>query len=455
MQFLSITKSTTLSDLSKAVGTRNVDVVLSTNSLTRSPNIGKQFEDLCNGIAKGLPATSTEARKWVSGTAQTVAETLREGWVSTTKAHRKGVLVIDETASAAAETVKDGYTRIYQSGNQVMNWAKQLSAEAKEELFGSDTVPELNRNSVIVEDKDWSFSEAVKNDMLENPRDVSPKRKMTLLNTLTSDGEAYEKACLMSEDNWRVFSALNTFDGALKIPETVQMSPSASLIGSNTSVSKVIYERTMRDLQVNGEIDPVIFSDYSTRVQGKIDENFGTTGTTTNLFEAFNLPWGDIQLYSSLADETIDFPVYPEEIEYSRVANYTTMNETLFQYEPWQIYESSGPREQTFTFVFHRDMWSGDHRDGKANELVRFCEANCYPEYDGAAVNTATVTLYIKGTAHITGIITNVATKWSGPLGLDGWYLQCELSITITEVASSPLSFSTVRKMNVIGGYGA
>ena len=341
MQFLSIDKNTTLSDLSQAVGTRNVDTVLSTNSLTRSPNIGKQFEAKCDQIVA----------------------------------------------------------------------------------------------------------------LATNP--VTSKRKMTLLNTLTSDGEAYEKACLMSEDEWQVFSSLNTFNGALKIPETIQMAPSASLIGSNQSVSKVIYERTMRDLQTTGEIDPVIFSDYSARAHGKVQDGLGATGSVTNLFEAFNLPWGDIQLYSSLADETVDFPVYPEEIEYSRVANYTQMNETLFQYEPWYMYESSGPREQTFTFHFHRDMWSGDHRDGKANDLIRFCEANCFPEYDGAAVNTATVTLYIKGTAHITGIITNVTPTWKGPIGLDGWYLECELSITIAEVASSPLSYSTVRKMNVIGGYGS
>ena len=338
MQFLSIDKHTTLSDVSNAVGTRNVDTVLTTNGLTRSPNIGQQFEDKCKQIAR------------------TVVET------------------------------------------------------------------------------------------------ITPKRKITLLNTLTSDSQAYEKACLMSENEWKVFSTLNTFQGTLKIPETINMSSSANVIGSNQPISTNIYNKTMKQLQTTGVIDAVLFSDYSSRLGGS-SINLGNVGIANDVWQAFRIPWGEVKLYSSLADDSIDFPVYPEEMEYSRGANYTEMTETLFQYEPWYIYESSGPREQTITFKFHRDMWSGDHRDGKANDLIRFCEACCYPDYNGAAVNTSSVTLYIKGAPHITGIMKTVTPHWSGPIGLDGWYLVCELSIVIAEVASVPLSFSTVRKMNVIGGY--
>ena len=287
----------------------------------------------------------------------------------------------------------------------------------------------------------------------EATQSVSTNRKVALLNTLTSDSEAYEKACLMSESEWQIFSALNTFENTLNIPETIHMAPSAYVIGSGVSVSSTVYKSTMAQLKETGQIDSSLFSDYSSRAANNVSNELGTVSTTSDVYTAFKLPWGEIQLYSSLADESVDFPVYPEEIEYSRIANYTTMNETLYQYEPWYAYESSGPREQTITFKFHRDMWSGDHRDGKANELIRFCEANCYPDYDGASVNTSTVTLYIHGSAHITGIMTNVTPHWSGPIGLDGYFLVCELSLTISEVAPSRLSFSTVRNMNVIGGY--
>ena len=147
----------------------------------------------------------------------------------------------------------------------------------------------------------------------------------------------------------------------------------------------------------------------------------------------------------------MDFPVYPEELSESTLANYTQMPELLYQYEPWQLYQSSGPRSITFTFHFHRDMWTGDHRDGKANQLIRFCEANCFPEYNGSAVNIPIATMYIKGQAFISGVVTEVTKEWSGPLGLDGFYLECTLGISITEIAPQPLNYSTVRRLPLIG----
>lgn len=339
MQFLSIDESTTLSDLSQVVGSRNVDTVLSANSLTRTPYVGADFSYKCN---------------------------------------------------------------------------------------------EIVRNASLP---------------------VSTNRKIALLNTLTSDSEVYEKACLMSEDEWQIFSALNTFNSALNIPSSVSIPSSSAVIGNNQSVASSVYRQTMSQLRQNGTIDPSIFSDYSSTVTGRSTTSFGSTPVGGDIFSEFRIPWGEVQLYSSLANETIDFPCYPEEFDTARSATYGTMPETLYQYEPWYVYESSGPREQTITFKFHRDMWTGDHRDGKANELIRFCEANCYPEYNGSAVNTSIVTLYIHGTAFIRGIMTGVGTHFEGPYGLDGMPLYCELTLTITEVASSPLSYSSVRNMNIVGGY--
>lgn len=338
MQFLSINERTTLSELSQSVGSRNVDIVLATNGLTRCPDMGKQFATKCRNI---------------------------------------------ETTSAP----------------------------------------------------------------------VSSKQKMTLLNTLTSDSEVYEKACLMSDSEWKVFAATNTFNSALRIPDSVSMPSSANTIGNNQSVSSSVYQKTMQQLKTSGTIDSSIFSDYSVTTTAVSGTSLGSMDAANDVFSDFRIPWGEIQLYSSIPDESIDFPCYPEELEGSRIANYGTMADTLYQYEPWYVYESSGPREQSLTFKFHRDMWTGDHRDGKANELIRFCEANCYPEYSGSSVNTSIVTLYVHGTAFIRGIMTQVQTHWDGPLGQDGWYLNCELTITISEVAASPLNFASIRKMNVIGGY--
>ena len=96
-------------------------------------------------------------------------------------------------------------------------------------------------------------------------------------------------------------------------------------------------------------------------------------------------------------------------------------------------------------------MWTGDHRDGKANELIRACEANCYPEYHGSAVNVPTVTMYIAGKSVISGIMESCSPQWSGPIGLDDWWLYCTLTLTITEVSKTPLNFSEVKNKSLIG----
>jgi hypothetical protein len=158
-----------------------------------------------------------------------------------------------------------------------------------------------------------------------------------------------------------------------------------------------------------------------------------------------------VTLYSSISEDAIDFPVYPEETTYQTTANYTQMPDLLYQYEPWSVYVSSGPVVKTYEFNFHRDMFSGNHNDGLANRLIRFCESNCYPHYRGTAVDTATVTLYIHGQIAISGIMTDVSPNWYGPIADDGWYLACRLSITIQEVSPVPLNYTTVKERPLLG----
>ena len=282
---------------------------------------------------------------------------------------------------------------------------------------------------------------------------VTSYQKINILNTLTSANDAFEKAALMDDNEWKVYSNLNTFQDAIRLPSSVKIPYAADVIGNDQSVSSSIYQKTMKQLRDNGFINPAIFSDYAAGSLGAAHESTGTVTADNDVFSAFRIPWGSVQIYSSISQETMDFPCYPEELEYTRGANYGEMDSLLYQYEPWYVYESSGPREQSLTFMLHRDMWTGNHLDGKCNELIRFCEANCYPDYNGAAVNTPLVTIYIAGTAFITGVMTQVTPHWQGPIGQDGWYLQCELTITLNEVAAAPLNYKSIRKMNVIGGY--
>lgn len=282
----------------------------------------------------------------------------------------------------------------------------------------------------------------------KSTENISWQRKSQILNTFTQDSDIFETAALLGENDWKVLSALGTFPGMVKVPDSITLPDSVNILGNGQGVKSEIYNKAMKSLEEHNYVDPSIFNEYSNIKNSKIAEGASHSSST---FSGFNLPWSQVTLASSISDDSIDFPVYPEEISDSRKANYTTMPDLLYQYEPWQLYNSSGPRTNTYIFHFHRDMWTGDHRDGKANELIRYCEANCYPEFNGSAVNVPTVTLYISGSPLIHGVMTQVDTKWDGPIGLDGYYLNCELSITITEVSETALNYNAIKGKSLIG----
>lgn len=281
---------------------------------------------------------------------------------------------------------------------------------------------------------------------------VTWERKLTLLNSYVGDSDIFQTASLLDEDGWKLASSLGTFPNYLKIPEDVTLPDSEELLGNGTPVGDSIYSKAVSQMTTVHSIDPAIFNEYSSIKSNLVDGyRVGDTSSSDVISEAFNIPWGDVTLYAYLDDTSIDFPVYPEEMSDKRSATFDTMPDMLYQYEPWQVYKSSGPRTNTYKFTFHRDMWTGDHRDGKANDLIRFCEAQCFPEYSGSNIKVPKVTLYVKGENLITGVVTEVSTQWSGPLGLDGFYLVCDLELTIIEVSQDELSYSAVKAKPLIG----
>lgn len=270
--------------------------------------------------------------------------------------------------------------------------------------------------------------------------------KMNVLNSLVANSDVYEKAALGTEEDWYSLYTYGTFPDCIMIPDEINIPASDTVLGNGEPISDELYDKCNNSLKTSGIVDPIIFSEYST-----MTSSYGMSGglgdyRNNSPFEWFNLPWGKVSLATSMTaiHNIVDFPVYPEEYSDGRNANYEQMPSMLYEYEPWQVYKSSGPRALSLTFTMHRDMWTGDHRDGLANELVRFCEANCYPEYDGSSVVTSTVTFYLNGKSLITGVLTSVKTDWSGPLGLDGHHLVLKLSLEITEVSQEPLNYTTV-----------
>lgn len=287
--------------------------------------------------------------------------------------------------------------------------------------------------------------------------------KINILNTLVGDSDVYEKAALGTEADWYSLYMYGTFPDYLKIPDEIPIALSDMMLGNGESILDIIYEKCNRSLKDKGEVDPLIFTEYSL-----INVNYGTTSggvngaedefwawhqgpaSNPNPFEYFHLPWGRISLYSSISNDMMDFPVYPEEMQDGYTANYDQMPNLLYQYEPWQVYKGSGPRTNTYTFHMHRDMWTGDHRDGLANKLIRYCEANCFPDYNGSAVNVSTVTLYLNGQNLITGVMNSCKVDWKPPFGLDGHYLEFTLTIEITEVSKTTLNYTTVKNKGLV-----
>lgn len=294
----------------------------------------------------------------------------------------------------------------------------------------------------------WDMIDDITTNMSSYSR-VPQQTKITKLNKFTQDSDIFEKASLMSEAGWVIYDTLNTFSAYMYIPETVVIPDAADVLGNGIPVTTAIYNAVMEQLSVSPYlVDPSIFNEYSNILHSQISD----AGSSRDLLHYwFKIPQGEVTLYSAIAGTSIDIPVYPEEVSDGTTANYTTMPEIIYQYEPWLMYESSGPRSNTYTFHLHRDLWSGDHNDGKANELVRFCQACCYPEYTGSVVHSDIVSLYISGNLLISGKMTDFTIDWKGPLGDDGWYLEFEMKFTITEVSPQALSHSVVRNKPLIG----
>lgn len=292
--------------------------------------------------------------------------------------------------------------------------------------------------------------------VIDSSDPISGVRKVSILNQFVDNSDIYEMAAYSDEDAWKVLSSLNSFPGYLYVSDQIQnqIPSSYEVLGNAVSIDTSIRVEVEQAL-LSGDIEPLsnsnIFSSVSNIRYAGIQEASSDNVASSNPINWFKLPLDKISLYSSLTGDSINIPVYPEEYSDERVANYTTMPDILYQYEPWQMYQGSGPRTNTIEFHLHRDMWSGNHMDGRAAELIRFCQAQCYPVYNGSAVVAPTVTLYVNGSNLITGVMTNVGVNWAGPLGNDHWYLEFTLTLTIIEVSPTALDHSTILSKGLIG----
>lgn len=306
----------------------------------------------------------------------------------------------------------------------------------------------LERKRDISGQVDKKFKDIVS----QNTNNVSWKRKQEILNIFSTDSDVFEYAATQSEDGWKILDSSMTFYNALAIPETVEVVKYDDVLGNGKPVQSDVYKNVMNSLEAKGTIDTSVFNDFSTiKPSAPRSSTYSNRSDVNGIFQSFNIPWGDITFYSSLSGSSVDIPAYPESIKDPRMATYVTMPDTLYQYEPWYTYSNSGPREVTFEFHLHRQMWTGNETDGQANQMIRFIQASTYPRYKGSSVVSDVCTLYIKGSPYIRGIVTSAEVEWLGPIGIDGYYLEFNLAVTFVEISNKALNYDVVKSMPLIG----
>lgn len=149
------------------------------------------------------------------------------------------------------------------------------------------------------------------------------------------------------------------------------------------------------------------------------------------------------------------FPCYPQSISDNNTANYNPTT-ILGRSEPFQYYTSSGPRTVSVDFQMHCEMieHNGSGATGDYTyvyRLVNAIESACYPTY-GSSIAATKVHLKVANNIRITGIISNVSTKYDGtildmgstdnsrgPMTLPK-YSMVSVSFSITEVSGTPFS---------------
>ena len=124
---------------------------------------------------------------------------------------------------------------------------------------------------------------------------ISWQRKSQILNTFTQDSDIFETAALLGENDWKVLSALGTFPGMVKVPDSITLPDSVNILGNGQGVKSEIYNKAMKSLEEHNYVDPSIFNEYSNIKNSKIAEGASHSSST---FSGFNLPWGQVTLAS-------------------------------------------------------------------------------------------------------------------------------------------------------------
>ena len=117
-------------------------------------------------------------------------------------------------------------------------------------VYGNDVVDRiLAANSISRVPDIGAEWERTCDNLMAHGSSVSAARKQSLLSKLTDSVELFEKACLLDDDEWKVFSSTMSFPDALRIPDTVVLPNSETVLG--TAASGIQSTQTATSVQSN------------------------------------------------------------------------------------------------------------------------------------------------------------------------------------------------------------
>ena len=226
------------------------------------------------------------------------------------------------------------------------------------------------------------------------------------------------------------YSTLGSVPGCLIVP--------TEYVDDITPVSGHTQLSILRDEHLE-EVRRDLRADMPNLEYPRIDTEFGETQDNW-----YWKPTGDVTIQIE-GESPLEIPCFPESVSDSTSATWSQEMTTYQHYEPQNTYNKSGPRVVNCTFKIHRAMWDGNQDSGKSEELVAYMQSACYPNYDTQASEPPRVTLIIGKSIRIVGILTNMETTYSGPIGPDNKYDCVDINISITEESDNVLSTDAVR----------
>lgn len=234
---------------------------------------------------------------------------------------------------------------------------------------------------------------------------------MSFLGTLSSIGNILENSSRASEEILRKIETPTGIIGDRR--ESLSLSEVLNKLGASKASSVLSY----------GNIGNLVSSASS------IDTNKSVYSPNKDYIPCY--------VINILNGRQIVFDCEPEEISDNVNANFDAQ-EIRGRSSPYQGYNTSGPREISFSVTLHDDLC----KLGLLN-TVNLLKALCYPDYYSGYLKAPKCRVRVGDMISCYAICTGVDVNWQKPYR-NNIYTTADISLTFSEVVDVPFSYSEI-----------